>query len=164
MDNYIVINGKKAELTEEQLKQLGINVEKETPFTRNKPEGVYYFIATRGAVVEATDDNDLLDQGLYGSVNYFRDKNLAEQVALHQLLYRKLLKYAYEHDATDCDWNNFDKKKFYIVWQAKENKWAVDGFFTLKGSNIYFSDDKVANDAIEDVVKPFLKEYPEFVW
>lgn len=27
MENYIVINGKKAELTEEQLKQLGINVE-----------------------------------------------------------------------------------------------------------------------------------------
>lgn len=27
MDNYIVVNGKKVELTEEQLKQLGISVE-----------------------------------------------------------------------------------------------------------------------------------------
>lgn len=31
MNNYIVINGKKAELTEEQLKQLGISIEKEKP-------------------------------------------------------------------------------------------------------------------------------------
>ena len=33
MDNYIVINGKKAELTEEQLEKLGIKVEKK----RNNP-------------------------------------------------------------------------------------------------------------------------------
>lgn len=45
MENYIVINGKKAELTEKQLKQLGINVEvnKETPFTRH-PEKLYWSI------------------------------------------------------------------------------------------------------------------------
>ena len=33
MENYIVINGKKAELTDEQLKQLGIESEKK----RNNP-------------------------------------------------------------------------------------------------------------------------------
>ena len=32
-ENYIVINGKKVELTEEQLKQLGVKVEKK----RNNP-------------------------------------------------------------------------------------------------------------------------------
>lgn len=32
MENYIVINGKKAELTEEQLKQLGIEIEKKQSF------------------------------------------------------------------------------------------------------------------------------------
>ena len=34
MENYIVINGKKAELTEEQLVKLGIKIKKKTPFTR----------------------------------------------------------------------------------------------------------------------------------
>lgn len=34
MENYIVINGRKAELTEEQLKALGIETEKKSPFDR----------------------------------------------------------------------------------------------------------------------------------
>lgn len=34
-ENYIVINGKKAELTEEQMKQLGINVEEKKEFKQN---------------------------------------------------------------------------------------------------------------------------------
>lgn len=37
MENYIVINGKKAELTEEQLKQLGIKTEKESKKKRTNP-------------------------------------------------------------------------------------------------------------------------------
>lgn len=32
MENYIVINGKKAELTKEQLEALGIEIEKKDPF------------------------------------------------------------------------------------------------------------------------------------
>ena len=34
MTNYICINGKKAELTEEQLKLLGIELPNESPFAR----------------------------------------------------------------------------------------------------------------------------------
>ena len=46
-ENYIVINGKKTELTEEQLKQLGIEPEKKrkNPFDR-VPAGEIYFAAT----------------------------------------------------------------------------------------------------------------------
>ena len=36
MENYIVINGKRTELTEEQLKELGLIMEKKSPFERVK--------------------------------------------------------------------------------------------------------------------------------
>ena len=95
MDNYIVINGKKAELTEEQLRQLGISVEvnKETPFARHSDEA-YCFINTMNSVVGLYDHNSDFDNALYDKINYFNNYNFATQVALHQLLYRKLLKYA----------------------------------------------------------------------
>lgn len=49
-ENYIVINGKKAELTEEQLKQLGIEPEKKrkNPFERVTGEKYYYIDTFEG--------------------------------------------------------------------------------------------------------------------
>lgn len=166
MDNYIVINGKKAELTEEQLKQLGINVEvkKETPFTRNKFDGGYYFITARGIVEKVSDNNDFFDQEFYDSVNYFRDKNFAQQVALHQLLYRKLLKYAYENDAANCDWYKPEECKYNICFDYKLNCFAVFTSNVCKECNVYFSNLEVAKQATTDIVEPFMKEHPEFVW
>ena len=51
MDNYIVINGKKAELTEEQLKALGIEIKKKrnNPFNSElKYEDEYFIIDEQG--------------------------------------------------------------------------------------------------------------------
>ena len=51
MDNYIVINGKKAELTEEQLEKLGIKIEKKrnNPFSSKlKYEEKYFIIDEQG--------------------------------------------------------------------------------------------------------------------
>lgn len=44
-DNYIVLNGKRIELTEEQIKILSLESEREiTPFTRANREKHYYHI------------------------------------------------------------------------------------------------------------------------
>lgn len=166
MDNYIVINGKKAELTEEQLKQLGINVEvkKETPFARHSDE-VYWYIDVMKGVVGLHDYNSDFDNNMYNNVNYFNDKNFAEQVALHQLLYRKLLKYAYENDAAVDDWTDPNSKKYFIVKRTNENELVTIWSVTLKNDCVvYFTSDEVAKLAIENVVKPFMEEHSEFVW
>ena len=116
MENYIVINGKKVELTQEQLMQLGISVEvkKETPFARHSDEA-YWYINAMNNVIGVHDDNSSLDNAVYDNVNYFNDYDFARQVALQQLLYRKLLKYAYENDAIVTDWTNPDSKKYCII-------------------------------------------------
>lgn len=164
-ENYIVINGKKAELTEEQLKQLGINIEekKETPFTRH-PDKLYWSISAMNVVTSQNDYNDNFDNVVYNNINYFNDYKFARQVALHQLLYRKLLKYAYTHDAVS-DWANLNSKKYFIVKSIEDNEFCVDWNLTFKyNCVVYFNSKEVAKQAIENVVKFFIKEHPEFVW
>lgn len=166
MDNYIVINGKKAELTEEQLKQLGIKPEeKENPFTR-KIDKSYFYISAGNALMTDIDNNTVVDIALYDNLNYFNDYNFTEQVALHQLLYRKLLKYAYDNGAEDYEWNNNNNNcHYYIYFNYQFNEFIVTSATRCKNYFCtYFSSEKVARQAINDVIKPFIKEYPKFVW
>lgn len=145
MENYIVINGKKAELTEEQLKQLGINVEvkKETPFTRH-PEKLYWSINAMNAVTGQHDCNDNFDNTVYNNVNYFDDYEFARQVALQQLLYRKLLKYVYENDDVN-NWTELSSRKYFITKSIKNNKFDVDWSLTFKHNCVvYFNSEEVA--------------------
>ena len=164
-ENYIVINGKKAELTEEQMKQLGINVKekKETLFIRHSDES-YWYINAMNSVTSHHDYNDDFDNVVYDNVNYFNDYKFARQVALHQLLYRKLLKYAYENDAVN-DWSNLNSEKYFITKNISNDRVFVTFNNTLKHSGVvYFNNDEVAKQAIEDVILPFMVKHPEFVW
>lgn len=164
MDNYIVINGKKVELTEEQLKQLGINVEEKTPFTRY-PEKLYWSINAMNVVTGQHECDDDFDNAVYDNVNYFNDYNFAQQVAFHQLLYRKLLKYAYDNKAEDCEWDWNGKRHYYVVFDYSESFFTIAHTIICKNQGVvYFSKREAAELAIEDVVKPFMKEHPGFVW
>ena len=84
------------------MKQLGINVEKENPFDRKIGEAYFYIQAT-GTIIHETDGNTSFDRIMYNQANHFKSREIAEQVTLYQLLYRKLLKYAYENEAEDCE-------------------------------------------------------------
>ena len=170
-ENYIVINGKKAELTEEQMKQLGINVEekKETPFTRH-PDELYWYINAMNSVTGQHDHNDDFDNVVYNNVNYFNDYKFARQVILHQLLYRKLLKYAYDTD-TISKWNDErddygdSLKHYFISRNYNIITYAVDYTVHRKHLNtVYFCSEKAAWDAIDKVIYPFEREHPEFIW
>ncbi len=174
MENYIVINGKKTELTEEQLKQLGIEVEKKrnNPFnSKLECEDKYYYIRDDGIIskesyIESCDEEDEYYIKKYiNIVNSFNDKNFAQQVYLHELLNRKLLKYAWDNEAEDCEWGkDGTNPHYYIYFDSTKGHFVVEAHHFCHSQNIYFSSEKVAKQAIEDVVKPFMKEYPEFVW
>lgn len=162
-ENYIVINGKKAELTNEQMELLGIKVRK-NPFERFGNGGSYHYINEMNAVSYYFDSNDRTDLELYKSVNYFNDEQFANQVALQQLLYRKLLKFAYDNgceDTKEWDGNNIhwtigysvDYKTFFMYSKALH-----------KTQGVYFSSKEGTQRAIKEVVEPFMKEHPEFVW
>lgn len=166
MDNYIVINGKKAELTEEQLKALGIVVKKK----RNNPfnsdvytRDTYHYIGTEGVLRTCFDDEEI-DGTFVNNANSFNDEDFARQVYLHELLSRKLLKYAWDSEAEDCEWD-CNKPHYYIFFDYLEVVFSIVTVTTNKNQGtVYFSKQEVAENAIEDIVKPFTKEHPEFVW
>lgn len=165
MDNYIVINGKKAELTKEQLKALGIEyeLEKNNPFGKITDKS-YYYITSTDRINFTENIDSVVDEDLYNNTNYFNDEDFTNQVMLHQKLYRKLLKYAYDNYVVN-DWTNPYSRKYFITKYTKDNKIDVGWTLTFKHNCVvYFNSEEVTKQAIEDVVKPFMKEYPEFVW
>lgn len=162
-DNYIVINGKRTELTDEQLKALGIEVRK-NPFERVEPGDDYYYVSSNNDVGAYTDSSDGMDNRLYAVSNYFNEKKFANQVALHQLLYRKLLKFSYDNGLEDtAEWNGRNPH-WVIRYDEENNTFAPDWHKIYKMQEVYFSSPDGAKCAIKEVVEPFMKEHPDFVW
>ena len=157
-NNYAVINGKKIELTDEQIAALGIETRKRL-FDKVDDGGPYYFINCYGDIEADSREDD----ALFDNVNYFNDKAFAEQVALHQLLNRKLLKFAYENDCEDREWGT-EHEHWRIYYDTDSDTFGVDVNEMWKQQGVYFSTSRGAKRAIEEVIKPFIKEHPEFVW
>lgn len=162
-ENYIVINGKRSELTEEQMKVLGIEVKK-NPFDRDGNDNRCYYTIVGGDVLRRVDINDRTDRMSYNAINYFNDGKFAEQVALYQLLYRKLLKFAYDNGFEDAaKWDGVNPH-WHIIYDKVNNVFIAMKRSTSKELTIYFSTEEGAERAIEEVIKPFVKEHSEFVW
>lgn len=160
--NYAMINGKRTELTDEQLKALGIEVRK-NPFERVEPGDDYYYVSSNNDVGAYTDSSDGMDNRLYAVSNYFNEKKFANQVALHQLLYRKLLKFAYDNDCEDKEWNGTNDH-WLILYYPLNDDFAIANVQCVKEYTVYFSTEEGASRAINEVVRPFMKDHPDFVW
>lgn len=160
--NYAVINGRRIKLTDEQVKTLGI--ERKNPFDRVDGDDRHYYTIVGCDVLRRADINDITDRGLYNAINYFNDKTFAEQVSLHQLLYRKLLKFAYDNGFEDtAEWDG-GNEHWAIRYNSYRNEFRLyyqDGY---KAHEVYFSSEEGAKRAIKEVVEPFMKKHPEFVW
>lgn len=161
-DNYAVINGKRIELTDEQVKALGI--ERKNPFERMHQAKTYFYIDEHGRVKSYYDTGLPFDEKTYDNVNYFNDEQFAKQVALHQLLYRKLLKFAYDNGFEDtAEWNGSAVHwTFYYSYDI--SKYTIAGYSLHKFACMWFSSKDGAERAIKEVVEPFMKEHLEFVW
>lgn len=164
-ENYIVINGKKMDLTEEQLKQLRIEVRK-NPFGRVSNTEDYYYINSNDCVTRTFDTYSRLDTALHDHGNYFNGEAFAEQVALRQLLNRKLLKFSYDTDthmtfaemkSTNCGHIN---PAYVIKYNPKEKDFTVLVVHRPGICDVTFSTLEAAEEAIEKVVKPFCQAAP----
>jgi len=166
MTNYICINGKKAELTEEQMKALGIELPKASPFKRAKNHEKYYTIDQVGVVRNCTECYDGVDNVFYKIGNYCTDKAIMEQRALHETLNRLLWRYSMEHDGDKIDWINWENTNTYtIMYNHQKHKFSViSNVFLQNVSAVSFYTLEIAENAIEEIIKPFMKEHPEFVW
>ena len=163
-DNYAVINGKRVELTDEQVKALGIERKRRNPFERVNNDDEYYYIKNSGEVSNYCEVRDSVDNELYDNINYFNDETFAKQVALHQLLYRKLLKFAYDNGFEDtAEWNGMNQH-WLLQYSCDTGDIVVSAMCHYKSQNVYFSSDEGAKRAGNEVIIPFIKEHPDFVW
>lgn len=161
----LTVDGKEVRLTDEQLRMLRIEVEnRKNPFERVVKGKMYYKITGYGNVDNFREDGDSTDQGLYEGVNYFNDESVAQQVALHQLLYRKLLKFGYDNECEDtAEWDNANEH-WKITYCKHDDDFTVLKMKAIKDLSVYFSTEEGASRAINEVIRPFMKEHPDFVW
>lgn len=161
MDNYICINGKKAELTEEQLEKLGIELPKASPFTRVKKGAKYFTIMQYGAVDSFYENIDEFNRGCFNVANYCTDESLINQRALYETLNRRLWRYSMEHDGDKINWNR-DEEKYYIFFHTGTKEWIIASICHSWDFAVFFYSAEIARKAIKEVVIPFIEENPEF--
>ena len=163
MDNYIVINGKKAELTQEQLEKLGIVVERD-PFARVGQYEKYFLIDYNDDVLENCDHKSHYDDKRFDIANYCTDKELMEQRALHETLNRLLWRYSMQNGGREIKYGK-NTPKFFIYWNESIERLRVERWFTSCAFGVVYFDTKdTAEAAIKEIVKPFMEQHPEFRW
>lgn len=164
-DNYIMFDGKKLPLTDEQIEMLKLETkQKKMPFERAKRGKDYYAIDITGEVIPCTDYRFGTDDMLFDAANYCTDEKMMKQRALHETLNRLLWRYSVESGEANNPWDG-DNQHFCIYFHEKKRTFIVDFCRSAHSPcGVYFPTEEVANKAITDVVIPFLTEHPEFVW
>lgn len=162
MENYIVINGKKAELTEEQLKALGIEVSKANAFDRREKGEWYYYINFQGEVVRTHETNSSYNENMYNAANYCADEALMKQRALHETLDRLLWRFSMMNGGDKIDWEDNDTCKYVIRYDCGDKEFFINQLYCSKFINISFCSREIAKRAINEVIKPFIAAHSEF--
>ena len=166
-ENYIVINGKRTELTREQLEQLGIKEEGNKRW-RAKKGKCYWSInlSVSKYGYDETYDCDVystIDNALYDAHNYFQTKAEAQRYSDVLNIEMKLRKYADEHNG---EFNNGYRILYCFI--SAENKseigyiWKEDHEFVPRC--IKFSGVDVIDGAIEEIGKDKVIEYLTYEW
>ena len=165
MTNYICINGKKAELTEEQMKALGIELPKANPFERVCCNDKFYRIGYDNGVYAEYERYSELHNAVFNVANYCTDRAIMEQRALHETLSRLLWRYSMEHDGDKIDRNDPNGVQWYILFDNLSKEfWVKHTYCCVEMGCVYFHSEDIAEKAITEIVEPFMKVHPEFKW
>ena len=162
MKNYIVINGKKAELTEEQLEKLGVKIKED--FFERKFSDFYYCIKSNGKVCIEIDEETDNNSYHYEVANYCRDKALMERRALREILNRLLWRFSMRNGGDVIDWTDSIQNKFFVVYDYCLRKFDITSDNIHKGICPYFISPGAAQRAIDEIIKPFAEKYQNFIW
>lgn len=159
MENYIVINGKRAELTDEQLKALGIYPEKDVnPFERMNEGQQYYYITSHNSVISDTERNAVLDEMRYAHANYCNNADMLFQQMCRESLNRQLWRFSMQNGG-----NDLGSDKYYIATDNVHGRLNVYVHSEVQAIGlVYFKTCDLAQQAISAIVKPFMKAHPEF--
>lgn len=155
-DNYLMLNGKKVELTEEQIRKLGLK-ENKNIFDKVDLGETYYFIQGNGNILDRTmgfihcedNKNHLV-------ANYCTDKDVFVKRAKEEVLNRLLWRFTMENGWEDEIWESV-AEKYYIFKSHTTNNYSIGWSYWAKTQTIYFVSKEIAQRAIDEIVIPFKK-------
>lgn len=161
-ENYIVINGKRAELTEEQLQQLGIKVSNNKRW-RGEMYDIYYHLGIFNQVCTSTEYNSIEDNFLYYSHNYFQTKEEAEKYARVLETEMLLRKYADKHN-DDMPWDN-QSYHWTLAYNSVDSCIEIESWlYMMRHQTVYFSSREIAARAIKEVGRERIIDYLTYEW
>ena len=160
-DNYLMLNGKKVYFTEEQIKTLGLEEPEPKDIFDVKPN--HYSLSVDYNYTLLSGSN--YSSGSLNKVWVYPKKyeNLVKQIAYDRELHDRLLRYSLNHGGDEIDWSKGNNIKYKIFYEKTMNKFKISEWqYCIDLHSVHFNTEKTAKDAIEEVIKPFLKEHPDY--
>lgn len=161
-------NGKsvQAEISEEQLKELGLFEERSrTGYERGEVEETYYLVDVDDEITNMKH-NGQLDRDCYDVGNYYSNKTIAENNARADRLLRQLRQWQALNDKSISveDWNNESKKKWFIIYSYSSEEMYAEYYYIMRLPNtIYFTTKEKAEEAIEVFKDELIWYFTEYV-
>lgn len=147
-------------LTDKEKKTFLHLVEKSKKSRKRHMNEIYYSICPNGNIVSSVEKNTFYDDNCWKFGNYYNTVIEAEFAKQKQLVYQELKKYALEHNTEEIDWDNNYSDKFFIGYSYKRNELLIRSMQTVKYSNtVYFTSEKIAENAIKAIGKDRIKKY-----
>ena len=156
----------RVEMTEEQLKELGLIEEQRTGYERVKKGEMYYLVDIYNNIMRVTEDNDQGDKQCYSTGNYYSDKMIAENNARADRLLRQLRRWQAQNDEpiSVSDWKNDKINKYCFAYNYSLNELNIGIERKLRRPNaIYFSTSQKTEEAIEVFKDELLWYFTEYV-
>lgn len=141
MENYLVLNGQKIELTPEQYQEVcnAVSSKKNSSFDRKEKNETYYYIDENGVVCSRKEQNWGTDVSRYKNANYCSNKELMVKRASYEVLERILWRFSEE---------NGGPGNFYPCWGFKDG-WDNYCITDAHSFGPSFVSEKVLRDAIK---------------
>ena len=140
MENYLVLNGQKIELTLEQYQGVCNAVSpKKSPFDKKETSEIYYYIDNDGVVDSVKDHGWVADALRYRNANYCSNKELMLRRANYEAFERILWRFSEE---------NGGPGNFYPCWGFKDG-WDNYCITDAHSFGPSFVSEKILRDAIK---------------
>lgn len=154
-----------AEISEEQLKKLGLIEDKpRAGYERVEKGEMYYLVDIYNNIMRVTEDNDQGDEQCYNTGNYYSDETIAENNARADRLLRHLRRWQAAHDQTISvsDWKK-DIYKYSIAYNySLDMPFAKIDSCCRNLNNVYFTTEDKTIEAIkqfESDIRWYFTEY-----
>lgn len=149
---------------EQQLAVLKTEIKKENKRWRSKDGDIYWFVDGDGKPNWSYEYNRDSDSFRYDTHNYFQTEEEAQKYANVLETERQLKKFANEHN-NKIDWNDNDQEKWnlYYNYSLYQINIAIR-CATRDVRVIYFSSEKVARQAINEIGEEKITEYLTYEW